>query len=419
MLGQPWLRRSSPKTASRRSNYGVDGFAFFLADAQVGFGPFLTVYLTAEKWTSADIGLVLTAGSLIALIGQVPGGALVDAIGRERTLAALSTLMIGATAFSIAIWPQFTAVFLAQVFHSAASVVSGPALAAISLGLAGHRLIGERLGRNARFASLGSMIAAASMGAFGYYLSSQSVFFVAAAMTVPAVCSLYLISPSDFHREEVTPKPKEHYDLFEAVRGLISNRPLLILAGTVALFHLSNASVMPLVANLITQRASESATVLVALCIIVPQFVVALISPWVGRYGDAHGRRPLLLLGFAALPVRAVLLASSTEPAVMVAIQCLDGISAAALGVLVSGAVADVTRSSGHFNLALGFVGIAVGAGASISTTLAGLVAYDFGSSAAFLMLACIGLAAFLSVALVLPETRPADEMEQETGTGR
>ena len=406
MRGFKWPRRPSHKGPSRKSQWGVDAFAFFLADAQVGFGPFLTVYLTSEKWTSADIGLVLTIGSIFALVGQVPGGALVDAIGRERTLGATSTLIIGATAFSIAIWPQFTAVFLAQVFHSAASVITGPALAAISLGLVGHKLIGERLGRNARFASLGSMFAAASMGATGHYISNQAVFFVAAAMTIPAVLALYLISPADFHREEVTPKQEPHYDIMTAVRTLVTNRPLLILAGTVCLFHLSNASLMPLVANLITQRASSDATVLVALCIIVPQFVVALISPWMGRYGDEHGRRPLLVLGFAALPIRAVLLASSSDPITMVAIQCLDGISAAALGVLVSGAVADVTQQSGNFNLALGFVGVAVGIGASISTTLSGIVAYEYGSSTAFLMLACIGLAAFLTAVLGLPETR-------------
>jgi MFS family permease len=94
----------------------------------------------------------------------------------------------------------------------------------------------------------------------------------------------------------------------------------------------------------------------------------------------------------------------------MVAIQFLDGISAAALGVLVSGAVADVTRKSGNFNLALGFIGVAMGVGASISTTLAGVIAYDFGSAAAFLTLASIGLAAFLAVVLAMPETRVVDE---------
>lgn len=395
---------------SKRSQIGVDWFAFFLADAQVGFGPFLTVYLTTEKWTNADIGLVLTVGSVIALLGQLPGGALVDAVGRERTLAAACTLLVGATALSIAIWPTFDAVFLAQVVHSIASVVIGPALAAISLGLVGHNLIGERLGRNARFSSLGSMVAAASMGAIGYYLSSQAVFFVSAAMTVPAVMALYLIIPADFHREELEPKPEPEYHFVQAAKTLLNIRPLLILAGSVALFHLSNAAVLPLAANLITLRSTQSATVLVALCIIVPQFIVALISPWFGRYGDRHGRRPLLLLGFAALPVRAALMSFSSDPTTMVSIQLLDGISATALGVLVSGAVADVTRDTGNFNLALAFVGVAMGVGASISTTLAGEIALHFGTSAAFLTLAMIGLFAFLLITLALPETRIVDE---------
>ena len=47
----------------------------------------------------------------------------------------------------------------------------GPAMAAISLGLVGHAAIGERLGRNARFASIGNGLAAAAMGACGCFLS--------------------------------------------------------------------------------------------------------------------------------------------------------------------------------------------------------------------------------------------------------
>lgn len=105
------LKAPLVQAPSKRSQIGVDWFAFFLADAQVGFGPFLTVYLTTEKWTNADIGLVLTVGSVVALLGQLPGGALVDAVGRERTLAAACTLIVGATALSIAIWPTFYAVF--------------------------------------------------------------------------------------------------------------------------------------------------------------------------------------------------------------------------------------------------------------------------------------------------------------------
>ena len=54
--------------------------------------------------------------------------------------------------------------------------------------------------------------------------------------------------------------------------------------------------------------------------------------------------------------------------------QLLDGVSAAALGVLVPLILADVMRGTGHYNLAQGAVGAAVGIGASVSTAVAGYI---------------------------------------------
>ena len=58
---------------SQQSLRGLDWFVFFLADVQTGFGPFVSVYLTTQAWTQVDIGLVLTIGGLVALVGQMPG----------------------------------------------------------------------------------------------------------------------------------------------------------------------------------------------------------------------------------------------------------------------------------------------------------------------------------------------------------
>src|ERR1700729_4325509 len=63
----------------RESLRGLDWFIFFLADVQTGFGPFVAVYLTTQKWTQVEIGLVLSIGGVVALVGQMPGGAIVDA----------------------------------------------------------------------------------------------------------------------------------------------------------------------------------------------------------------------------------------------------------------------------------------------------------------------------------------------------
>jgi len=406
---------------SRRSLYGLDWFVFFLADAQMGFGPLVAVYLTAQKWTQGDIGLVLTAGSLVALVGQIPGGALVDAARSERVLSAFAVVGIAVSAVVIGFWPFFAAVMAAKVLHSAASCVLGPAIAAISLGLVGHAAMAERLGRNARFASIGAALAAAGMGAAGYLISNQAVFFVTAALCAPTLVSLWVIGPGQVdperaHGGKAQPHPG---DPTATLRGLVRNRPLMIFAGCVALFHLANAAMLPLTASVITMRSSEWAAALVGACILAPQLVVAAFAPWVGRQAVIRGRLPLLLLGFGVLPVRGVLLAFVQSPEMLVAVQLLDGISAAVLGVLVPLTVADVTRGTGHFNLAQGLIGTAVGIGASLSTTLAGYTWDYFGVVPAFLFLAIIAAGGFIMVLAFMPETGglpPA--MGNESGRG-
>ena len=84
----------------------------------------------------------------------------------------------------------FPVVTAAATLHALASCVLGPAIAAISLGLVGPLAIGERLGRNARFASLGNGSAAALMGACGYLLSSRSVFLVTFILAIPTLLAL-------------------------------------------------------------------------------------------------------------------------------------------------------------------------------------------------------------------------------------
>jgi MFS family permease len=114
----------------------------------------------------------------------------------------------------------------------------------------------------------------------------------------------------------------------------------------------------------------------------------------------------VLLLGFCTLPIRGLLFAAASDPAFAVPVQILDGIAGAAIGVLVPLVTSDIAGRSGHFNLALGFVGFAIGIGATLSTSLAGAIADRFGNSIALLGLAGVGLAATALVWGAMPETR-------------
>jgi MFS family permease len=390
----------------------LDWFVFFLGDIQTGFGPFLSIYLVTQKWTQTDIGLVLSVGALAGLFCQIPGGALIDAVRSERRVAAIAVAAIGISAAVIAAWPIFIAVAAARVLHAAASAVLGPAIAAISLGLVGRHVIAPRLGRNARFAAAGNGAAAVLMGAFGHYLSPQSVFIVTAAFAIPTLAALQRIRDEEISVASAHGAPPETppAKAIAGVGALFRRRALWIFIFCVALFQLANTPMLPLVGSSLTMRSGDWAVALVAACIVVPQLFVAVSSPWVGRLAHTIGRRPLLLIGFAALPVRGLLFAYVGDPFAVVATQLLDGVSAAVLGVLLPLVLSDIAYGTGHFNLAQGIAGTAVGFAAALSTTAAGYVTDRFGSHTAFLGLAGTAGCGLVLLAALMPETRPPDE---------
>src|SRR5215468_10010129 len=188
------------------------------------------------------------------------------------------------------------------------------------------------------------------------------------------------------------------------------DRRLIAFAVCAVLFHLANAAMLPIAAGAVTQRAGSEASLVIAACIVGPQIITALLSPWAGRAAEAWGRRPILLLGFSALPIRGILLAEVADPYLIIAVQLFDGLGAAVFGVLFPLIVADITRNTGHYTTSLGLVGLAVGGGATLSTTIAGLVADHLGVSAAFLSLGGIGLIATALVWTLMPETKVTAE---------
>jgi MFS family permease len=393
---------ASPKTSAR----GLDWLNFFVADVQTGFGPFVSVYLAEQKWTQLQIGVALTIGTAVSLIAQVPAGALVDAVRSKRLVVAAGVGAVTLSALLLALAPGRLPVAFAEVLHGGASCIIGPGIAAISLRLAGRKMLGERLGRNARFAAMGTGIAAGVMGVIGSAVGSQSVFWLTAALGVPALIALSTISPAPTSHRIRVAKP---FDV-AGIQELLTDRRLVAFGVCALLFHLSNAAMLPLAAAQVTKQAGSSANLFIAACIVVPQAVVAAISPLVGRLASSLGRKPLLLLGWGSLPVRGVLMAAFPGPAALVAAQTIGGISAAVFGVLLPLIAADVTARSGRLNLAIGLVGLPIYVGAALSTSIGGAIATDAGTSMAFLVLAAIGLGGTAMIGLGMPETRPADE---------
>jgi MFS family permease len=389
---------------SARSQRGLDWLTFFAADVQTGFGPFIAVYLAAHSWTETQIGLALSIGTLTAMAGQVPAGILVDATPNKRVAALLALLAIAGSAVLLALWPDLWPVMGAEVLHGVASAVLVPALAAISLAMVGRKALSGRLGRSGRYASLGNAAAAGVLGLAGAYVSPASVFWLTAALTLPAILALQGIQARDL--EERVRRNRGHGSGAGGLRRLLLKRGVLVFAAVCCLFTMANAAMLPLCGAKATHDTGAFANLLVAAGLVLSQLVVAALSPLLGRFSDSRGRRIVLLAGLAVVPLRGALLALLDGQWVLLLAQALDGINAAAFVILVPLVASDLTRGTNRFNLCMGIFGLAVGIGGTVSTTAAGAVASWYGPGWAFTGLGVVGLLAFLLVLFAMPETK-------------
>jgi MFS family permease len=398
---------AGPPAAGRSgAERGLDWFNLFVANIQTGFGPFIAVYLISQSWTQTSIGLALSIGTVTAMASQVPAGALVDAIPNKTRVAAFSVLAFTACALMFAIYPIPLFVYLAEVLHGISSCTLGPATAAISLIIAGRFGMSLRLGRNARYAAVGNGVGALLMGACGQYVSERAVFYLTAAFTLPALAALLPLRRVAVAGSDLLPPPPQPGQGRAQFLRVLADRRLLIFCGCAMLFTFANAPMLMLMSSTMTAKVGNP-SLLIAACIVLPQIIVALASPAMGRLAERRGRRLVLLIGFCMLPLRGLMFATSTNPTLVVAVQALDGIGGACFGIMMPLIVSDVAARSGHFNLSLGFVGFAVGIGGTLSTPAAGWLADHFGLRVAFFFLSAVGIAAVLLVLLAMPETRP------------
>jgi MFS family permease len=398
---------TSPSGQSLRA---LDAVNFLIAGLLAGFGPFIALFLADQLWSAANVGYVLSAGSIVGLLAQLPGGELLDSIRSKVLLLAVGVVMVGLSAVIIAVWPDFVPVMVAEILLGITGGFLGPAIAAISLGLVGHEALPDRLGRNQRFQSIGNLTMAALIGVVGYSLSARAMFLATAVLVVPTLIALARMRSGEIHYGQSVGAP-DHHELTRPPRirrlSVCRRHGLLIFAGCLFLFQMANASILPLASETLGHGAGRESSLIVSALVIVPQILVALMAPWTGEQAQSRGRRPLLLLGFGALPIRALLFALISDPHALIAVQVLDGVSAAVLGVLQALVVADLTTGTGRFNLSQGFVGVVSGVGAALSTAVSGLIAQHVTSGAGFLPSAAIALVGFVMVWAFMPETQP------------
>ena len=399
--------RTAWRATPRRS---LDWLNFWVAALQAGFGAFIPAYLASAGWRAADIGLALSLGTIATMAGQLPAGALIDAVHAKRLAAAIALVLVGVSALLLAMNSGRGFVYGAELLHGAASCAIPPAIAAITLAIFGHAEFGERVGHNTRFAAIGTGVAAGFLGGFGGTVSERAIFLATATMCLPALLAVYALGPRhhcpEEHRDHpAMMHPRQRRELKLRAWHVLHERGLYPFAAAAGLFTLGNAAMLPFALTRGVSALVVSATV------IVPQAVAALLSPWLGRTAQRIGRRRILLLGLIALPIRGIAFALLPGAVPLLLAQTLDGVSSAMFGIMLPLISCDISRRSGAFNLTMGGIGLVISVGATLSTTLAGLMTETLGIRTTLLGLAGAGGLATLLAWLAMPETKPVERL--------
>ena len=435
-------------TAKRGSIRALAPLNLFLADVRDGVGPYLAIYLLSVRhWRPGSIGLAMALPGLVAVLLQTPAGSLVDTSTHKRWLVVLASVVVAVSCVAAVTFVSPPVIYITQALTGAATTIYAPVVAAITLGLVGHRRFAQQTGRNEAWNHGGNVLAAVLAGLIGYYWRYEGIFYLVAAMCLLGSWAALRINPQDIDndlaRGQGADKPEadevgttkdaltakgpgsataapqapaetnqpagKDAEQTAGFRQVLGNPRILRFAIAVVLFHFANAAMLPLVGQKLALSNQKASALFMSACIVVAQLVMIPVAAWVSRRAPDAGRKPVFLLAFAVLPVRGVLYTLSSNAYFLVGVQVLDGLAGGIFGVISVIMIADLTRGTGRFNFVQGAIATALGIGASLSTVGAGYLVQHFGYRVGFLALAAVAAVALAFFWVFVEESNPSE----------
>lgn len=409
-------------SASSRSLKGLDYVNVFMADVKDGVGVYLSVYLLTEhQWEPFHIGIAVAIPWLISILVQSPVGAFIDFTKKKRLLLIVASALVALSCLTVVLFPTYLPIFLSQVVLGFVQTVFPPTVAAISLGMVGYERLSHRIGRNESFNHAGNMLAAVVAVFIGWYISYEGIFYFSIFQCLAIIVATMMIREKDIDHDlarSAAIHEKPHKMRLEDLKSLFRNKNILHFTVAIGLWNVANGSMLPMLGQKLGVTDVEHSALYLSICIIIAQTVMVVVAPWTAKKAE-FGRKPLLMVAFILVPVRACLFALFEEKAFLVPLQIIDGMGAGIYGVILILMMADLSKGTGHFNLLQGTVYAAIGLGVALSSIIAGFMATHFGYNISFFTLAAIGIVGTLYLYFLLEEKPAKKFFKTRTQSGR
>jgi predicted MFS family arabinose efflux permease len=270
--------------AKTRSLKGLDWVSLLMADVKDGVGVYLSVYLlTVRHWPADKIGLVIAAPGLIGILVQPPAGALIDRTRHKRMLLVWASVIIAACCLAVIFFSGFYPVLFSQLLVGLTQSVYAPCVAAITLGMVGHAALSQRIGRNESFNHLGNMLAAIIAGVIGRYISYEGIFYFSVVQCGLLVGAVLAIRERDIDHDLARGAATAGEAPSTAgIKDLLANRSILVFMLAMALFHLSNAAMLPLLGQKMGLADAKNSSLYLSAAIIIAQGVMVFVAKYAG-----------------------------------------------------------------------------------------------------------------------------------------
>jgi MFS family permease len=291
--------------------------------------PFLSDFLRQRHWRYDQVGVAVALGGFGTFLMQTPAGILIDRIRSRRLLLGFLSLVLG---LAYGVLPGVASnqvwVYCALLLAGMANAFFAPLLGTLAVALVGRARLAATLGVNQCCNHAGNIAAALVALVLVKALGISWVFYVTILISALASGSLLLIRKGELHEDLVQTHTDSHI-----VRRLLRQPEVRILLLSVALFHLANAPMMPLVALYLKHLGGGDDQV--AGVVLIAQAVMVPVAYLTGRYCTRLGRKPVFAVAFLVLPLRILLDSATKNPKTLLAIQSLDGIGAGIYGVVI------------------------------------------------------------------------------------
>jgi MFS family permease len=386
-----------------RNRIGLYG-SYFLGMAGIGFTlPYLPLYMKQEGLSVRAIGWVATLAALASL-AQFPIGLWSDRLGGRKpflvtALAALAVATVLLCGAHGAIWLGFLVVLFAENGICRAVVESLAGAEAAALAPPGG--VGSALGALRFWKPIGIVLMALTGGFLAERYGVRSILMpLAGVQILAAVAALLIHEGNRAGHPESVPQARG----VTAGRALPKDLGFWAFVAAIILFHTANAPGGVYLGLFLNQQLHAPDRML-AYAFVVSMVTWMLVVWPAGKLADRLGRRPLLLVGWAAMSLRLGLVALARSPGQVVANQVLDGLANGLFAVLAAAWVTDRLADARRVGEAQVIVGTALVLGSALGPAISGVLVGSLGYRGLFAVLAGVGALATALVALLVPET--------------